>query len=94
MYNLKIRQGLMEKIATQTTILYLNKSGCESIPVLVPCLEEQEGIVRRIKSVSSKKYLEEDALIKLKKQKAGLMDDLLTGRVRVTELIEQQQQAS
>lgn len=58
------------------------------------CVGEQERIVRKIESFDNRLKKEREMASKLKKQKAGLMDDLLTGRVRVTELIEQEKQAS
>ncbi|MDO0945597.1 restriction endonuclease subunit S [Chromohalobacter israelensis] len=59
-----------------------------------PSKEEQDRLVKRISLLEERISNEKDSLEKLKKQKTGLMDDLLTGRMRVTELIEQEQQAS
>ena len=52
-----------------------------------PDLEEQEAIAERLQSLDGKKMSEEALLRKLRLQKSGLMDDLLTGRVRVTPLL-------
>jgi len=44
---------------------------------------EQIKIALRLNNVSEKIRAEMDSLQKLKKQKSGLMHDLLTGKVRV-----------
>jgi len=62
----------------------MNKKGCEPIPVVLPPIEEQEKIIINIKSISSRITSEKSFLMKLEKQKSGLMHDLLTGKVPVT----------
>lgn len=42
----------------------------------------------RLREISNKIDLEVDTLAKMQAEKSGLMDDLLTGRVRVTPLLE------
>jgi type I restriction enzyme S subunit len=54
-----------------------------SIPVIVPCIEEQERILVVLDAQDIRIRAEEAALDKLRQVKWGLMDDLLTGRVRV-----------
>ena len=83
-YNLERQERYMDKIATQTTILYLNKSACESVPIVVPSKNEQQRLVERIQSITDKILTEQQVVSKLKKQKSGLMHDLLTGKVPVT----------
>ncbi|MBP5061381.1 restriction endonuclease subunit S [Pseudomonas chlororaphis] len=51
-----------------------------------PLPEEQDQIVERVESFERKVAMEEDQHQKLLAAKEGLMDDLLTGRVRVTSL--------
>ncbi len=72
--------------------LGLEKIGRFLVPK--PCINEQCMIAIQMSALQGKTNAHIYELLKLKKQKAGLMDDLLTGRVRVTELIEQEQQAS
>lgn len=48
----------MESIATSTTIAYVNKSGCNSLPINLPPIEEQKEIVRILD-----KLLEEESKI-------------------------------
>lgn len=54
----------------------------------LPPLAEQDRIVARQKAVDDLLEDEASSLSKLQTLKAGLMDDLLTGRVRVTPLLE------
>ena len=80
---LQTKESEMKKISGQTTIPYLNKAKCESIRVPLPPIIEQNQIVYKIVSIeeninANKKYL--DGLSSLKR---GLMQDLLTGRMRV-----------
>ena len=58
-----------------------------SMPIAVPSIEEQTLVVERQESLDDRIEQERASLIKLQKQKSGLMDDLLTGRVRVTPLL-------
>jgi len=51
-------------------------------------LYEQGRAVEKVQSINSRIICEHLELTKLKKQKFGLMDDLLTGRVRVNHLID------
>jgi type I restriction enzyme S subunit len=52
-----------------------------------PPREEQRLMEERLRELSKRIDLEIDSLAKRQLTKAGLMDDLLTGRVRVTELL-------
>lgn len=51
-------------------------------------LDEQDRILSRLAAVESRVRKEDAERAKLVTQKSGLMDDLLTGRVRVTPLLE------
>lgn len=53
-----------------------------------PLLNEQDEILSKVRALNERSTGEERALEKLLEAKAGLMDDLLTGRVRVTPLLE------
>lgn len=64
------------------------------LPVPVPKPEEALLIAARLESVEHDVESNKILLMKLSLQKSGLMDDLLTGRVRVTPLLESVQQAS
>lgn len=47
-YAIKAQKQLMEASATSTTILYLNKTRCEILPLPLPPLAEQNRIVARV----------------------------------------------
>ena len=66
----------------------------ENLWLALPGENEQKKICSRMRSVAKRNELEEFTLQKLWAQKTGLMDDLLTGRVRVTPLLEQAEQAT
>ena len=55
MYYLGQRKDYMEKQASSTTVLYMNKSVCNSIPVIIPDLELQEQFSDFVKQVDKSK---------------------------------------
>jgi type I restriction enzyme S subunit len=67
-----------------------------SMPIGMPALSEQHAIIERQAAINRQFTGESLYLAQLKALKTGLMDDLLTGRVRVTPLLAEaaQQQAS
>ena len=69
--------------ATQTTILYLNKKGCESVPFGLPPREEQDSILEYLMSMEQQEAAAITKVEQLHQIKAGLLQDLLTGAVRV-----------
>ncbi|AXA84491.1 hypothetical protein DCD74_07150 [Lysobacter oculi] len=73
--------------AVGSTMANLNTSILASITIGRPVVNEQDEIVSRVASASLRIRTEEQTLQKLYLEKAGLMDDLLTGRVRVTSLL-------
>lgn len=79
-YWLATQTPYMESVASKTTILYLNKTNCESIPVLVPPLPEQQKIAKILstwdKAISTTECLIENSI----QQKKALMQQLLTGK--------------
>jgi len=60
----------------------------EQIFVVVPKIDEQRAIVDKFLKMNSLIDNEEDILVKLYSIKQGLMQDLLTGKVRVTHLLD------
>ena len=82
-YWLATQTPYMESVASKTTILYLNKTNCESIPVLVPPLPEQQKIAKILstwdKAISTTECLIENSI----QQKKALMQQLLTGKKRL-----------
>ncbi|WP_226917015.1 restriction endonuclease subunit S, partial [Halomonas sp. FME65] len=79
-----------ESVSMRSGFPKINRAEMSEFSTAWPQAEEQEKIASIIKDSNEKLAMEERLLEKLKKQKIGLMDDLLTGRVRVTNLIGQQ----
>lgn len=67
----------------------VNKSAFDSMLIPVPPRWEQEIICERLSALAARSHREEQLVAKLQQTKSGLMDDLLTGRVRVTSLLAQ-----
>ena len=73
---------------TSGSMKNLPKSRVKEMPIAFPKLDEQILISERIAKADDVITSECKQLVKLKQTKSGLMDDLLTGRVRVTPLLE------
>jgi len=70
--------------AKQTTNLAsINSTQLKNFPTIVPPLEEQIKIIKILYSIRTEEELTKESLNQLEKIKRGLMQDLLTGRVRV-----------
>ena len=80
--------------AVGSTMANLNTSILAAITIARPVISEQNEIALRLKSAVQRIAGEERLLVKMQLEKSGLMDDLLTGRVRVTPLLETVQQAA
>ncbi|HDZ51572.1 hypothetical protein LCGC14_0111200 [marine sediment metagenome] len=65
----------------------ISQATLKPLPVPVPSKWEQDAIMVGIEAQSQKLKGEEELLNKLRLQKSGLMDDLLTGRKPVTDLL-------
>jgi type I restriction enzyme S subunit len=77
---------LNSSLKAGTTVESLDFRFFSSYSVPLPPLDEQEIISARLGSIESRLAKEAKLIEKLKTKKIGLMDDLLTGRVRVTSL--------
>lgn len=62
---------------------HFNVGEMRQLLVALPDVQEQELISNRIKTCADKLKIEQDTLVKLQKQKSGLMHDLLTGKISV-----------
>jgi type I restriction enzyme S subunit len=62
---------------------------CQDLPIALPSLSEQKQIHSIIGQISDLQSIQQQYLQKLNSQKTGLMQDLLTGKVRVTNLLNQ-----
>jgi len=71
--------------AVGTTMVNLNTTLLAHLVFAFPRKQEQEQIVKRIDEAESTIQKESENLSKMGLLKSGLMNDLLTGRVRVPE---------
>lgn len=67
--------GIMDAIQSKTL---------KKLNIPIPPIEEQKEIYKRYAAISCKLDVEQNNLEKLEKNKAGLMHDLLTGKITVT----------
>ena len=74
--------------ATGTTVRHTSPDRIKSCYVARPKQQEQQLAAQRIQVVDLRRKLEDANFLKLMQTKSGLTDDLLTGRVRVTPLLE------
>jgi len=73
---------------------HLNSSQVEETPIPLPPLQEQQRIAEILSTVDERLESLRNRKEKLGRIKKGLMNDLLTGKVRVTKLIEREVQDS
>jgi type I restriction enzyme S subunit len=76
--------------AKQVTMTTISQDGINTLLCPVPPIEEQAEAIRRVIAIDARISAEEQNLHKAQLLKSGLMDDLLTGRVRVTPLLKQE----
>lgn len=83
-YWLQFKKRMFENIAMGSTILTIGLPCFKRLKISAPKeLNEQVGIGKRLKKADLYIFSMEADLAKLKKQKSGLMHDLLTGKVKV-----------
>lgn len=68
--------------ATKTSVLYLNKDNCNSLPLFVPDIVEQQLITDFIKSVDKKISLLKEKQALLEQYKKGVMQKLFSQDIR------------
>lgn len=66
-----------------TNLASINKTALGQLPVIIPPPSEQQFIIEPLRHYDERIELERFAQVKLRHLKQGLMDDLMTGRVRV-----------
>jgi type I restriction enzyme S subunit len=74
--------------ATSSGLNTINREMLRRMPVPVPPVAEQGRIVAAVRAGRTREHDQQISLAKLRRLKAGLMEDLLTGRVPVTPLLE------
>lgn len=78
----------VERITAGVTRPKVTLRDVRNLLIRLPPLDEQDRILAGVAIIESRLVFENQELGKLHLQKSGLMDDLLTGRVRVTPLLE------
>lgn len=81
MFYLPFRKPWMFKRATQTTLPYLNKTNCNSIPIFVPPLELQQRFASIVESVEKEKSKMQAHLIQLDTLFASLQQRAFKGEL-------------
>ena len=69
--------------AKHSTMTTIGQADIAPLPVLIPSLDEQKDICNVLDSIRSKISVIESKLASTKQVKKALMQDLLTGKVRV-----------
>ena len=82
-YWLTTQKPYMESVASKTTIPYMNKTNCESIPVILPPLPEQKKIAQILFTWDKAITTTEQLLANSQQQKKALMQQLLTSKKRL-----------
>jgi type I restriction enzyme S subunit len=81
MYSLSFQKAFMLAKASSTTLPYMNKSVCNSIPVLVPPLVLQQTFATRIQAIESLKTTHRTALTELDALFASLQQRAFAGEL-------------
>lgn len=86
-FNSSVGRPRLERLAEGGVQKNIKGSDVLNLRVPVPPLEESNVILRTLQTTEQLFDLQTASLQKLREEKLGLMDDLLTGRVRVTSLL-------
>jgi type I restriction enzyme S subunit len=83
-------RGLFTDLSSQTSIAHLTQEKLALLKVPTPPKVEQQKIASVFEKVNSRINSERSNCYKLQFFKKALMEDLLTGKVRVTPLLEEE----
>lgn len=83
----RARNYIETRAATSAGNYNINTSQLRAMPICFPLRAEQKQIVAMARGLQDRLALEVAEVEKLGLVKAGLMEDLLTGHVRVTSLL-------
>ena len=87
-YSLNFNKNKIINLAQKTSVLYLNKDGCESIPLLLPPLKEQEKISSILINLDNLVFYTQKIINNLHTLKKGLMQRLFMEGIGHTEFKE------
>ncbi len=82
-YIIKCQVSHIKSVATKTALPYLNKDNCNSIPIPVPSVSEQESIAEALSDADALIESLEQLITKKRHIKQGAMQELLTGKKRL-----------
>jgi type I restriction enzyme S subunit len=82
-YAIKSQAAYIDRAATKTALPYLNKDNCNSIPIPVPPLPEQEAIAEALSDADALIESLEQLIAKKRQIKQGAMQELLTVKKRL-----------
>lgn len=82
-----VQKSLLD-LAGGSTVGHVKVGDIRKLRIPIPSLHEQAQIIEAYAAMDVRLSSEEALIAKLRQNKSGLMDDLLTGRVRVTPLLE------
>lgn len=82
LYSLSIQKKYMEKVATKTAVLYMNKDNCNSIPVTFPTIHEQQKIASFLTAVDDKIQQLQKKKALLEEYKKGVMQQIFSQQLR------------
>ena len=83
--HLRRRERYVKSIAIGSTFDSVSSGELENLPIAIPPKEEQEQIANTLKSVQKRLTFTEKYTEQLQQLKRGLMQDLLSGKVRTTD---------
>lgn len=83
-----VRAYWRTEAATSSGLNTINRTKLSRVLVPVPDASEQQRIILAVESINQRIECEMTGLSKMRAERSGLMDDLLTGRVRVAPLLE------
>ena len=83
-------QKHISNIQTQTGVPMISQKQCKEFTIIIPKEKEQEEIANILLKLDNNIINQNNELNMLKKIKQGLMQDLLTGKVRVNNLIKKE----
>lgn len=82
-YSMHIATNRLRRISAGTTIPYISRQKFEEFTIIIPSIEEQTQIANILSSVDSQIEEYKNKKSKLEELKKGLMQQLLTGKIRV-----------
>lgn len=81
-FQLLMAESVVKSLSSATAVPIINKTAFSGIEIVLPAAEEQHRIAEKLASFDSVIEKEQAIIEQLRHAKSGLMDDLLTGKVR------------